>query len=360
MKRRHMLGLTAAALAFPGRVWAAPSPYALLAAGPVAELISRWAAACAMALGPGFPGNPVLQVQPTGGLDGVTGANKFDALVVPDGATAAIFPGATLIAWLTGDSRVHFDPTHWVPVMAASNSGVLVVRQNPGVRPTPQTIQPGGSLKLAVDQPQSNDLAALLALQRMGVQTSPIFGLRDTDARTRAFLAGEADAVFLSGEGVPEDIAPLSANGGVPVFSLGSMGDDGQLTRDPLFPTLPDADSFGQVDKTAPYAAAYASAAAAARLDFLVTLPHLTDPGAEALWRQAALTAIGTSALDSAADASSVRLRSAAATAAELNALALSPTDQLGLQNFLQTRFGWRASANTLAPSWPGSARTPS
>ena len=76
----------------------------------------------------GFPGRPQIMTQPVGGLDGVTGANRLDALVVPDGKTAAILPGAALIAWLTGDSRVHFDPTRWVPLMAGANSGVLVVR----------------------------------------------------------------------------------------------------------------------------------------------------------------------------------------------------------------------------------------
>ncbi len=316
----------------------------LLAAGPNGDPISRWANACALALGPGFPGNPTLQTQATGGLDGVTGANHFDALVADDGSTAAIFPGATLIAWLTGDSRVHFDPTRWVPVMAATNSGVLVVRLPPGTAPTPRNIAVGGSLKLAVDQPQSNDLAALLALARIGVPTSPIFGVRSTDAKARAFLAGEADAVFLCGEGVPEDIAPLAANGGVPVFSLGRVGDDGRLTPDPLFPALPEAMRFGAVSENAPFAAAYAAASAAARLDFLVTLPHLTDANAVALWQQAANAAIATAALDSAADASSVNLRSAPGTAAELNNLALSPGDQTALLNFLQSRFGWRAS----------------
>jgi len=332
----------------PGRARAgATNSRILIAAGPDGTSISRWAAACALALGPGFPGNPTLETQPTGGLDGVTGANRFDALVAADGSTAAMFPGATLIAWLIGDSRVHFDPTHWVPVMAATNSGVLVVRMPANTAPTPQNIAICGSLKLAVDDPQSNDLAALLALERIGVPTSPIFGLRSTDAKTRAFLAGEADAVFLCGEGVPEDIAPLAANGGVPVFSLGRMGDDGRLTADPLFQSLPDAMSFGAAgggSLAAPYAGAYAAAAAAARLDFLVTLPHLTDPNSVALWQQAAIAAIATPALDSAADASSVNLRSAAGTAAELNALALSPDDQSALFTFLQTRYGWRAS----------------
>jgi hypothetical protein len=346
IKRRHLLGLMAASAAgrllLPRRAWAGTND-ALLAAGPDGGQISRWADACALALGPGFPGDPTLQVQPTGGLDGVTGANKFDAFVVPDGSTAAIFPGATLLAWLTGDSRVHFDPTSWVGVMAGSNSGVLVVRLGPNVTPTPQTIQRGGALRLAVDQPQSNDLAALLALHQMGVQTSPIFGLRGTDAKTKAFVAGEADAVFLCGEGVPEDIAPLAANGGVPVFCIGRMGDDGRLGSDPLFPNLPLTESFGGISAAADHPA-YQAAAAAARLDFLITLPHLTDPGAAALWQQAAVTAIGTAALDAAADASSVHLLGSAGIAAELAQVSLMPKDQSALQSFLQTRYGWRAS----------------
>lgn len=350
MQKRQLLGLMAgialqpaASLLLP-RAARAGAELSLLAAGPEGDQISRWADACALALGPGFPGDPTLRTQPTGGLNGVTGANRFDALVAADGSTAGMFPGATMLTWLTGDSRVHYDPPHWVPVMAATNSGVLVARLPAKIAPGPQILAAGGSLRLAVDDPESNDLAALLALQRMNVPLSPIFGLRSREAKTRAFVAGEADAVFLCGEGVPEDIAPLSANGGVPVFSLGRMADDGSLTADPRFPALPDAMTFGSVPADAPLGAAYQAAAAAARLDFLMTLPHLTDPNAVALWQQAASRAITSAALDSAAEASSVDLRAAAGAAAELHALALSRADQEGLQHFLQTRFGWRAS----------------
>lgn len=349
MKRRQMLAISTAAALVPlafNLAWANSglNTLSLLAAGPDGDLISRWADACALAMGPGFPGSPSVTTQAAGGLDGVTGGNRFDALVVPDGNTAALFPGATLISWLTGDSRVHFDPTHWTPVMAGTNSGVLVVRLDPGVMPSPKALQVSGGLKIAVDQPESNDLAVLLALERMGVPTAPIFGLRDTGAKSRSFVAGESDAVFLCGEGVPEDIAPLTANGGVPVFSLGKMGDDGIVAVDPLFPALPDAVSFGQVPATSPYAAAYQAAAAAARLDFLMVLPHLTDPNAVAMWQQAGQTAIQSPALGSAADASSINLRGFAGAGAELTSLALSPDDQAALQSFLQTRFGWRAS----------------
>jgi hypothetical protein len=313
----------------------------LLVAGPDGEQTSRWGNACALAMSAGFPGDPKLITDPEGGLDGVTGANRLDALVMPDGKTAAILPGAALIAWMTGDSRVHFDPTHWEPIMAGANSGVLVARL--GAKPPSLNALRGfAPLRIAVDRPESNDLAALLALQNLGVPMAPVFGLRGTDVKIRAFVAGEADAVFLCGEGVPEDIAPLAANGGVPVFSLGQMDATGAVSADPLFPGVPDAGAFAGAGGS--LSAAYCAAAAAARLDFFMVLPKLTDPDAVAAWRQAAGVAIANPAVAAAASASSVTLQPAVQTSAALQALNLSVPDQAGLQAYLTTNFGWHPS----------------
>jgi len=316
------------------------APLSLLVAGPAGDQTSRWGDACALALSSCYAGSPAIVTQTDGGLDGVTGANQLDALVIPDGRTAAILPGAALIAWLTGDDRVHFDPTHWVPVMAATNSGVLVVRLG-GKPATLEGLRSISPLRLAVDQPQSNDLAALVALTRMGVKITPLFGLRDIAAKTQAFVNGAADAVFVAGEGVPEDIAPLAANGGVPVFCLGAATASGTAGPDPLFPGLPDALAFSGDASTA-LDGAYHAAAAAARLDFLVVLPKLCDPDAVAQWRTAAAGAMTSPALAAAASASWVTLQPAMVAAAQLAALNLGPSDQAGLQAFLSTSFGWQ------------------
>jgi len=348
MKRRQVMrGLAAASIMPVGlnAAWASAGadPLALLVAGPEDDQTSRWGNACALAMQAGFPGVPKIITRPVGGLDGVTGANRLDALVVPDGKTAAILPGASLIAWMTGDSRVHFDPTRWIPLMAGGNSGVLVVRSNPQAQPDLQSLKAMAPLRLAADQPQSNDLAALLALARLGVQTAPVFGLRSTDAKTRAFLAGEVDAVFVCGEGVPEDIAPLSAGGGVPVFSLGAQMPDGSVGADPLFPNLPDVIAFS--GNSTPFLdTAYRAAAAAARLDFMVVLPKLTDPSAVAQWRQAANAAITAPALVAAASASSVELQPALSVVSALGALGQVAPDQMDLQAFLAKSFGWQPS----------------
>jgi hypothetical protein len=344
MRRRHVFRAMAAAPLLTGtaRAWAdvAPLPLALLVAGPDGEQTSRWGDACALSMQSGFPGGPMIVPQAIGGLDGVTGANRLDALVVPDGKTAAILPGAALIAWLTGDTRVHFDPTRWVPVMAGCNSGVLVVRMRPGAAVTLANLQAMAPLRLAANEPQSNDLAILLALARLNVPAAAVFGMRDMDAKTRAFLAGEVDAVFVAGEGVPEDIAPLTAGGGVPVFGLGCEGPDG-LVADPLFPGLPDVIAFNGT--ATPFLdAMYRAAAAAARLDFLVVLPKLTDSGLIAQWQQAAQQALNAPALMSAASASSITLQPAPPLQAALGALRVVATQQLGLQAFLAKKYGWQ------------------
>lgn len=343
-KRRHVLaGFLGAAMPLGRSALAAVGApnLNLLVAGPDGEQTSRWGNACALAMSPGFPGMPDIIPQPAGGLDGVTGANQLDALVVPDGETAAILPGAALIAWMTGDTRVHFDPTHWAPILSGTNAGVLVARLN-GAAPSVTSLQKFSPLRLAADSPHSGDLAALLALQCLNIQAAAVFGLRGTDAKTRAFIAGEVDAVFLYGEGVPEDIAPLAANGGVPVFCTGQLDATGATLPDPLLPGIPDLKSFAGACPS-PLITAYQAAAAAARLDFFMVLPRLIDPGALAAWRRAGDVATTSTALAAAASASSVTLQTAAVTAANLAALDLSLTDQTGLQAFIAQRFGQQA-----------------
>jgi len=344
MKRRNLLGGLAGALftaLVARRASADGGPLSLLVAGPNGGVLSRWGNACALAFSNGIPGTPAILAQTVGGLDGVTGANQLDTQVTPDGHTAALLPGAALLAFLIGDSRVHFDPTRWTPLMSGNASGVLLLRTQPGTPTDIDYLKSLAPLRIAADAPQSADLAALLALARLGIATAPVFGLRGTAAKASAFADGTVDAVFLCGEGVPADAAALTAAGAAPLFSLGVLDDNGAIGPDPQFPDLPDAITFGG-SVTSPLDAAYQAAAAAARLDFLLVLPHLTDPTSVALWTQAAQAAGQDPALTSAADASAITLQPAPVLGSALTALALSPTAQASLQDFLSKSLGWQ------------------
>ena len=347
MKRRHMLGTLAASALLPGTVRAqtvaqpAAGPMTLLVAGPDGGQTSRWGNAFALAISNAYPGTPNIVAEPVGGLDGVTGANRLDALLVPDGRSAAILPGAALIAYLTGDSRVHYDPTHWTPVLAGFNSGVLMLRAPAGLAPRLATFQKMTPLRMGVAQTQSGDLAALLALARLGIATAPVFGLQGSAEKTSAFISGAVDAVFISGEGVPEDITPLMASGAVPAFCLGAPGPGGAVGPDPLFPGLPLPTALGPAVNPL-LDSAYEAAAAAARTDFLLVLPRLTDPSAVALWRSAAQQAAASQAVSAAAAASSISLQPAPVLANALTTLAIVPAEQPQLLAFLAKNYGWQ------------------
>lgn len=349
MKRRSTLLALGLAALLPKAAWAdaqveiARGLLTLLVAGPNEGQTSRWGNAFALAIGTSFPGLPHIVTTPVGGLDGVTGANQVDTLMVPDGRSAAILPGTTLMAYLMGDERVHYDPTRWIPVLAGYNSGVLMLRAPKGSVPTLSTLQKMAPLRIGAAQPQSNDLAALLALARLGVQTAPVFGLHSCAEKTSAFMAGTVDAVFICGEGVPEDITPLLASGGVPAFCLGMPGPTGAIGTDPKFPTLPLPTALGPAVNPLLHTA-YEAAAAAARLDFLLVLPHLTAPNAVAQWRSAAVAAMQSPAIMAAALASAVALKPADILSSSLASLTTIQAKQVQLNEFLSKTYGWQPS----------------
>lgn len=315
--------------------------YNMVVGGPRGGRTDRWARAVARGMEDvSSPGLKIILRQ-VGGHDGVTGANRLQSLVVPDGKTSAMLPNEAVIAFLTGDPRVHFQPGDWIPVVAGLSAALLVVRGGLARLADPAPI------RLAAASPESPDLAALLAFHRLGVATAPVFGLRGASAVARAFAAGEADAVLLVGEEIPADAASLAAAGGVAVGTLGVVDEHDQIIADPLFPMLPTVHVIGASLDAPPLTraleGAYRAVAAASRIDFIMVLPHLTTPATVAVWRQMAVSAIATPALQAAAAASAIRLTMTGA------ASAVAPFDVtadalLALRQFLFQHFGWRPS----------------
>ncbi|OYW11216.1 MAG: hypothetical protein B7Z59_05045 [Acidiphilium sp. 37-67-22] len=355
MRRRFILGALGATLAgaTPGISSAAGSiaptgtifadtsdrDYRILVGGLPGGRIDRWAHAISLGVQAILSPEALLRVQTAGGRDGVTGANRLQALVAADGHTGALLPGAAPIAYLTGDPRVHFRPGEWIPILAGINPGVIVVRGGLArlAHPSP--------LRLAAAAPESPDLAAILAFERLGVPISPIFGLRDISAVARAFRLGEADAVLLAGEDIPADMASLQAANGSAICTLGSPDQAGGTRREQRFPALPTVEELASSRRMAtlpaPLERAYQAVVAASRLDFILILPRLTPAVSVALWRQAALGAIGQPALQSAAAASAIALTVDSAGLA-LAPITAPPDALLALRQFLFTRFGWR------------------
>ncbi len=342
-----LLGRAGAASAAPSRLHLIPSAAAqpapafpdgatILVAGPDGGRTDAWTRVIVPALSPALPPETLIRKTATGGPDGVTGANQFDARGMPDGQTVLLVPGLAAMAWLVGDPRAQFDAGHWVPVLAGATSGVVVARAGPSA------FGPGTRPRLAASSPTGPELPALLGIELLGAQVVPVFDIETPDQARDALRQGAVDAVFVGGHKVPERVAGLAAVGGQPLFSLGARDAAGALVRDPLFPDLPNLAEMrvglSGTPLSGPLFDAWGAAAAATQLDFGLVLPQLTPASMVALWRRAGAQAAAAPAMQAAAAALSVRpLDGPAATAS----IAADGVALLELRRWLATRFNW-------------------
>lgn len=354
--RRHVIGLLAgplllgrgaavhAASPLPGSSAVAAVPFpqgaTILVAGPDGGRLGRWADAVASALNETLPPGTKVRTTCTGGVDGVTGANQFEARVPPDGATVLLAPGAAALDWLVGDPRAHFDAEHWVPVMAGVTPAIVMAR------PDAAPLGAGRSVRVAASGPVGPQLPALLGLDLLGADVVPVFDLVEHEAATAAFAAGKADAVLAWGQNVPQQVAALQEAGARPLFGLGALGANGASARDPEFPDVPTlVELHVALHGTPPAGARYdawRATSAATKLEFGLVLPRLTSAAMVALWRRAASQAATQPGVQSLAGTFAVQPMEGVAAAAAMTSVAADVAALLELRGWLATRFNWR------------------
>lgn len=279
-----------------------------------------------------------ITLQPTGGADGVTAANAFDARATQDGTTALMVPGSAALAWLAGDPRVHFDAGLWVPVFAATAPAVLV-----GKAPLAR----GAALSLGASSPAGRELPALLALELMRIRVDAQFDIRVPEEAEAALRQGRVDAIVLSGRAVPERLQTLERDGFKPLFAIGGVTDaTGQVARDPGLPHVATFDElFAQILGHAPAGVllpAYRAAAAATRLDAALVLPQLASGSLVARWRSACDGALASLTFRAAAASEGLAPLGAPDCVEAVAATIAGETAQLDLHRFLADRYGWR------------------
>ncbi|MCQ8240436.1 hypothetical protein [Rhizosaccharibacter radicis] len=306
---------------------------ALLVAGPPDTPAGRWARLLAPRLDAALPGSPTISLSATGGRDGVTGANAFEALTVPDGSTALLVPGSAALAWLAGDPRVHFDAGRWVPALASLGSGVLMVRSSEA-----PILRPG--LRIAASTPTGPELPALLGSWLLGAPPAPVFGLSEPSDAETALRDGRADAVFLSGHDVPGRAERLTGDGFLCAFSLGAA--DG--ARDPALPNVPSMSELlrrrnAGMDRS--LVDAWNAVAAAARLDVALVLPLLAPAALVAQWREACRAALITPSLVDAAQNAQIAPVPAPGCVGVLDEVKADQGVQLALRRWIAARAEW-------------------
>ena len=313
-----MAGLCAAAGPTPF-----PSKATLLVSGPPGGWLDRWADLVMPSLARSLPGSFRLARRTLGGVDGVTGANNFDALVPPDGETALMVPGAAPLVWLAGDQRAQFDPSRWVPAWAALGSAVLLSRA---------PLASGQPLRVPALGAAGPALPMLLALDLMGVRVRLL--------PPAAARSPDVDAVFLCGPGTLAGVKALRSTGLHPVLALGTPNAAGVWGRDPAFPDLPTAvRQAGTRPVPAALLTALRATAAAAQLDAALVLPELCPAGLAAAWRQAGTGIAGDPDTLTAAAAQGVRPGNAAMASTVLAAIAEGGPAIPALQAWIAARY---------------------
>ncbi|RYE92881.1 MAG: hypothetical protein EOO78_28070 [Oxalobacteraceae bacterium] len=238
---------------------------------------------------------------------------------MPDGTMALLVPGAALMAWLVGDTRVRFDIGTWAPLWGVTTEAVVATRAQ---------LKPGHPVRVAVSGIGGPGLEALLALELMGIEAIPVIG----------GSPDEVDAVYLRGAAAHD---PLPAPGFAPAFSLG-----GRPGREPAFPDLPQA-----ADLFAPALAAnreavemFQAVSAAASIEVALVLPAVVPATVLAWWRHGCVQMDDAPAMRAAVASASVRQDDAGQIATQLAAVALDMPAMLALRIHLVERYRWRPS----------------
>ena len=345
LARRAFLSLPALALPATARAESGPTAFSrgvtLLSSGPAYGYIAGWAKLLEPHLLDGLPPDVGSTFTAMGGPDGVTVCNAFGARLDPDGSTIMFAPGAALLAWLEGDSRVKYDPGRWIAALVGATPAVLVGR-------APLSQGAGRPLRLAASNPIGPELSAFLALDLLGLPVVPVFGLTDPASLVAGLGRGTIDLAVLSGPKLPATLAQAQATGALALFSTGAQGCDGPAVRDPLMPTVPSfLEVAGTLAVTIPKDdrfAAYEAAAAAAALCFCAVLSDLVRPSTVAAWRRGAELIGDSLSVAAVAVPQGVRLVTGACAGRFITQVSQSAAALDSLRETMRNRYGWRPS----------------
>ncbi len=299
-------------------------------AGPGDSEAAHWARMLQIPLGTGLMAAGGVQLRFVGGLDGVTGLNQFDARAMPDGTDAVLFPGAAFLPYLAGDSRVRFDASHLLPLLASVSPGVIMIR---GGFAAPRR----GPVRLACAGGLTPEAVALLALDLLNVPALPV--AIDADPLTAA-QRGAADAVFVTGADVPGQLGRLTAAGLLPAATVGDKQAALRNVNAPdVLALLPP-----ERRNNDPLVSAWSGVAAAGVTGMVLAVPRLTPSGAIARWRMACMSCLTDPAIAAETEPRSVSLLSDRAAEQAVSSVLISDAAATALRGWLAMRLNWQPS----------------
>ena len=136
---------------------------------------------------------------------------------------------------------MRYDYAEWTAILASPTGGVVYIDPKYGVT-GPADIEKlrAEEIRFASQGATALEMPVLLAMKMMGLKIKPVFGMESRGAGRLAFERGEAGIDFQTSSAYLSSVKPLVERGkAVPLFSMGVVDAEGNVTRDPSFPDLP-------------------------------------------------------------------------------------------------------------------------
>ena len=316
----------------------------LLIGGDKGSTAGRWGGLLAPELERGFGHGQVISTRMTVGQDGVTAANLFDTQTTPDGTTALAVPGAALVAALSGEARIHFDYSRWLPLFFSLLSPVVIGHAQ--LHRNIENFMRDRPVRIAVSTLTGIELPTVLGMTMFGLRPIPVPGLASVTDAIAALRDNQVDVIqILDPQGSAETrtaIEALSHDGYPALFSLTDsvpLEIGGQ--RVPFMHDVLLRENHSALSSL--LYGAWTALSAAAALDIGLVLPMLTPPTLVAEWRHACDLAIDSTDIRTMASGTGRKLLDATACTGPLRQMAGDVTSIMALRRWLSTHLpDWR------------------
>ncbi|WP_022706376.1 Bug family tripartite tricarboxylate transporter substrate binding protein [Paracoccus zeaxanthinifaciens] len=200
-----------------------------------------WARFFAPLLSQNLPGQPNVVVLNVPGGGSITGANQFAQRASDDGLSILGTSASTQYPAILGDPRVRYDYAEWKAVLASPTGGVVYVDPRYGVSgPADLDSLRAEEIRFASQGATALEMPVLLALKMLELNIRPVFGMESRGAGRLAFERGEAGIDFQTSSAYLGSVVPLvDAGKAMPLFSMGIVDAEGNVSRDPSYPDMP-------------------------------------------------------------------------------------------------------------------------
>ena len=183
-----------------------------------------------------------VQVVNVPGAGSVAGANEFALRREPDGLTAFVHGGSTVMHYVTREPAVQYEFADFEAIVGSALGGVVYVRPELGISTAPELLDPPEPLVYGGISATGLDMLPLLIFESLDLGIQVIMGYEGRGPARIAFERGETNIDYSTASAYLANVVPLVEEGdAVPLFTFGFIDEDGNVARDPVFPDLPSA-----------------------------------------------------------------------------------------------------------------------